>query len=280
MRRAAADSPLAAVNLQVVGGALRGTVLTLRQLDQACRAAAKAGARAEVKAIADPASELEEGWAEVAGEVLELFRTPSTIGDDGARQTEYTRGDGPLRILGRVTGSVLVQGPDLAMGWVPEAAVREIDAGPAREAWKGVVRAAAGEAVEAANGDIASLLAGAREWLQVPYRWGGTTRHGVDCSGLVQRVFSREAGILLPKHTGDQRGAGRRVAQTEARPGDLLFATPIGQRVGHVLLVSTDASVIHACRSERRVIEESLASNRERYQHQGYRRPVLLREAR
>jgi murein DD-endopeptidase len=104
----------------------------------------------------------------------------------------------------------------------------------------------------------------------VPYRWGGTTGAGFDCSGLVQRVLHTATGVLLPKHTSDQRRTGVRVEPGQVRVGDLLFATPRGQKVGHVLLVSGLETVLHACRSELAVIEEPLAVNAD----QGYRRPV------
>jgi hypothetical protein len=44
------------------------------------------------------------------------------------------------------------------------------------------------------------------------------------------------------------------------------------------LLVTGPGMVLHACRSELAVIEESLAANAERYQHQGYRRPVAFKD--
>jgi murein DD-endopeptidase len=121
-----------------------------------------------------------------------------------------------------------------------------------------------------------ALLAGARARLGAPYRWGGTTPAGYDCSGLVQRVFSDATQVLLPKHTADQRRVGLRVAADERAAGDLVFATPLGQRVGHVMLLTSPDTVLHACRTEHRVVEESLADNALRYRHQGCRRPVLL----
>ena len=82
--------------------------------------------------------------------------------------------------------------------------------------------------------------------------------------------------MLLPKHTGDQRHVGARLTAGEPRAGDLLFATPIGEKVGHVMMLTSPATVLHACRTEESVIEESLDDNAKRYQHQGYRRPVQL----
>ncbi|MDA8334725.1 MAG: LysM peptidoglycan-binding domain-containing protein [Peptococcaceae bacterium] len=56
----------------------------------------------------------------------------------------------------------------------------------------------------------------------VPYRWGGTTPAGFDCSGFVQYVF-REAGINLPRDTWEQYTVGVPVAKDQLRRGDLVF---------------------------------------------------------
>jgi cell wall-associated NlpC family hydrolase len=92
----------------------------------------------------------------------------------------------------------------------------------------------------------------------------------------VQRAFLAATGVLLPRHTAEQRRVGARITVAEVRAGDLLFASVRGRRVGHVMLMSGPDRVIHACRTEERVIEEDLAENALRYAHQGWRRPVLL----
>ena len=68
-----------------------------------------------------------------------------------------------------------------------------------------------------------AVVSDARRYLGVPYRWGGTDpRTGLDCSGLVQRVF-KDLGIQLPRTVAQQKDAGTAVASMDAaRPGDLL----------------------------------------------------------
>ena len=293
--RTSASKALAGVDLTVdrSGDQARvtGAVVTPRQAREVHRLAESYGAQTDISVLADPEDRLEEVWLAVTGDdlgggVLELWREPALMGRDHARQTEYLPADGPLRQLGRRDAGVLVQGPDLTLGWIGEVGVRETDGDEASQRWHSRRRAEAGAAVlpdpslltfgGGAMDMLSALVTAARENLGVPYRWGGTTPAGFDCSGLVQRVFASKTGVLLPKHTGDQRHAGVRVPPASARAGDLLFATPRSQHVGHVMLVSSPDTVIHACRTEERVIEEPLEVNAERYQHQGYRRPVLL----
>ncbi|MGB2941115.1 MAG: NlpC/P60 family protein [Candidatus Dormiibacterota bacterium] len=262
---------------------VRGTVLTPGQGAALRKIAERHTAGLDIQVIGDPVARLEQAWLKLSVPTLEVWRDPQSMGQDQARATEYLATDGALRLLGRLRGAMLVQGPDLTIGWIDEAGVVATDADASRADWVHRVRAAPGQATDpdpaVQHPDtevLGHLLAAGREALDTPYRWGGTTSAGYDCSGLVQRLFSLTTGILLPKHTGDQRHVGARVVDGERRAGDLLFATPIGQKVGHVMLVTSPDSVLHACRTEQRVIEERLQDNAKRYQHQGYRRPVQL----
>ena len=93
-----------------------------------------------------------------------------------------------------------------------------------------------------ATGD--QVVADARKYLGIPYVWGGTDpAKGLDCSGLVQRVYA-DLGIDLPRVSQDQAHVGRAVpGLAQARPGDLLcFGTPadhIGIYIGdHKMIVA------------------------------------------
>lgn len=69
----------------------------------------------------------------------------------------------------------------------------------------------------------ADVVASAKRYLGVPYRWGGTDpKTGLDCSGFVQRVFA-DLGVQVPRTVSQQKDAGTPVASlAQAQPGDLL----------------------------------------------------------
>ena len=67
----------------------------------------------------------------------------------------------------------------------------------------------------------------------VPYVWGGTSDNGMDCSGLVQHVFSK-LGIHLPRTAAEQARLGTYVPKDELKPGDLLFFRTYASYISHV----------------------------------------------
>ena len=85
----------------------------------------------------------------------------------------------------------------------------------------------------------------AKTWLGVPYKWGGASRSGVDCSGLTMMVY-KKFGKYLPHNAAEQFKYGRRV-YTPA-PGNLVFGHYDGYGTGiqHVGIVTGSNQMIHA----------------------------------
>jgi cell wall-associated NlpC family hydrolase len=93
-----------------------------------------------------------------------------------------------------------------------------------------------------AETDGDDVVADAKKYLGIKYVWGGTDpSKGLDCSGLVQRVFS-DLGVKLPRTVADQRDSGTAVASMkQAKPGDLLvFGTH------HIGIYVGDGKMLHA----------------------------------
>lgn len=93
----------------------------------------------------------------------------------------------------------------------------------------------------------------------IPYRYGGNTPEGFDCSGLVHYSYA-QAGIDVPRTTQQQRERSRRVSWKAIRPGDILFFNQRGKRSSHVGLYVGNNRFVHAPSSGKRVHASKLTS--------------------
>jgi len=106
-----------------------------------------------------------------------------------------------------------------------------------------------GGAVQRPTGE--SVVAHARQYLGTPYRWGGVSEGGIDCSGLVWVAYFRNR-VVLPRDADQQRCVGDPVERENLERGDLLFFP------GHVAISTGGRSFVHASGSADTVTENSL----------------------
>ena len=78
-----------------------------------------------------------------------------------------------------------------------------------------------------------------------PYRDGGATPDGFDCSGFTQWVFAQH-GVALPRETRDQFGVGTAVAAGLVSSGDLLFFSTVAPGPSHVGIALDEDRFVHA----------------------------------
>ena len=88
-----------------------------------------------------------------------------------------------------------------------------------------------------------SLMKQYAQWQGTPYDFGGITRRGIDCSALMQKIFSGH--IALPRTTHQQKKLGQRVQKSELKVGDLVFFKS-SPRVQHVGVYIGNKQFIHA----------------------------------
>ncbi len=93
----------------------------------------------------------------------------------------------------------------------------------------------------------------ALKYVGVPYRWGGVTPAGFDCSGFVRYVYAK-AGVSLPRTAAEQYKSGVPVTRENLQPGDLVFF----DRLRHNGIYVGDRRFIHATRTGGHVIVSHL----------------------
>ena len=123
----------------------------------------------------------------------------------------------------------------------------------------------------AGPGDRAAALA--QTMVGKPYKYGGSSPSGFDCSGLVQYSF-KQAGVSLPHNTVQQRSASRLIKVAELRRGDLLFFDQEGKKYGHVGIYLGEGKFVHAPSSGKSVRSDTLGNPYWKKHLSEARRPV------
>jgi len=98
----------------------------------------------------------------------------------------------------------------------------------------------------------------ARRFLGLPYRWGGVSTFGFDCSGFTQ-MLCRRRGIAIPRDAAPQAAWEGMVPVERDRlePGDLVFFGESPQQITHTGMYIGDGEFIHATAWQRPVVQVS-----------------------
>ncbi len=97
--------------------------------------------------------------------------------------------------------------------------------------------------------DPRTVLERGMAWLGTPYLWGGRSRFGVDCSGLVQVLWG-SVGVALPRDASEQYSLAPFCYEPEDpkawQAGHLAFFSENSDRITHVGLLTGDGRILHA----------------------------------
>ncbi|MCX8033977.1 MAG: LysM peptidoglycan-binding domain-containing protein [Thermodesulfovibrio sp.] len=101
------------------------------------------------------------------------------------------------------------------------------------------------------------ILLFAKKMLHLPYRFGGNSFNGLDCSFFVKKVYSM-VGINLPRSAREQFTIGIPISKDELQPGDLVFFRTYARFPSHVGIYLGDNLFIHASTRSKKVTIDSL----------------------
>jgi cell wall-associated NlpC family hydrolase len=104
------------------------------------------------------------------------------------------------------------------------------------------------------------LVMSAMNFLGVPYRRGGSSEAGFDCSGFTRHIFEMSVGLVLPRRAAEQAKAPGLLAvpKDELKPGDLVFFKTVRRAISHVGIYVGEGKFIHAPRPGGEVRVEDL----------------------
>lgn len=98
------------------------------------------------------------------------------------------------------------------------------------------------------SGNVKEILTYANTFTGVPYKFGGTTPAGFDCSGYIRHVFQK-VGLQLPRQADEQYTVGKKVEKQNLQPGDLVFFETYEPGVSHSGIYIGDGQFISATSS-------------------------------
>jgi len=86
------------------------------------------------------------------------------------------------------------------------------------------------------------------KWWRAPYKLGGTSLNGIDCSAFVKELYSEDYSLKLPRIASDQANFSREVSKENLKEGDLVFFNT-QKGISHVGLYLSNNKFVHASTS-------------------------------
>jgi NlpC/P60 family/SbsC C-terminal domain len=105
-----------------------------------------------------------------------------------------------------------------------------------------------GQHTYASDQDLSVVIQTSKQYIGVPYKYGGTTPSGFDCSGYIQYVF-KKVGVQLPRTAADMYHSKKLVSVKTPQPGDIVFFETYKPGPSHVGLYLGNQQFIHASSS-------------------------------
>ena len=96
------------------------------------------------------------------------------------------------------------------------------------------------------SNSLDSTISYGARFLGTPYVWGGTTPSGFDCSGFTSYVYRNAIGKSIPRTSGAQYAASKKISKLQLQVGDLVFFNTSGGGVSHVSIYAGNNKLLHA----------------------------------
>jgi cell wall-associated NlpC family hydrolase len=176
------------------------------------------------------------GQVSLANSPIYSRNGPSTV-YSRARRGQF------LVLTGQLGDYYAVMMADGRNGWIAKSRVNLLE--------YDVVNGSAGAAqpaspqVAAANSFGAAIIQSAYKFVRVPYRWGGYSTGGTDCSGFVKAVFASN-GVGLPRTAREQFTVGQTVPPEQMQAGDRVYFNMKGGAIDHTGIYVGQGYFIHS----------------------------------